>query len=294
MSEQLALSVLLPVHRGVVPEHLRACLDSVYAQTYPAQEVIVVEDGPLGDGHQAVLDSFVQAAPVMRRVKLEHNRGAGVANQAGLSAARCEWIAKMDADDVCLPERFRKQADFIRTVDVDVCGTTMIEFVDTIDQVRGIRAAVPTHAGISRRMRMNNAMNHSTTMYRRELAVEVGGYSELRYMQDYDLFARMIVAGARFANLQEPLVAFRADDGMFGRRSSRAMDACEWRLQHNLRDYGLFGTSRMWLNLMARSGFRRLPRPLMLVVYGLLFRRGRAPTTALSPAVPSRCESGPK
>ena len=124
-------------------------------------------------------------------------------------------------------------------------------------------------------MRINNPINHPTAFYRRQEALDVGGYSELRYMQDYDLFARMLVHGARFANMPDAVVAFRADERMYARRRSRDMTACERALQDNLRSYGLISTPRMWVNLGMRQGFRRLPGPLLRSAHRWLFTQGR-------------------
>ena len=93
-------------------------------------------------------------------------------------------------------------------------------------------------------MRFNNPVNHPTAMYRRELALRVGGYPAMRFMQDYDLMARMLAGGARMMNLPEPLVLFRAGDGMLRRRSARGYLALERELQRNLRSYGLVGRGR--------------------------------------------------
>ena len=103
------VSVLLPVHAGVPVETFRAALDSLAAQTRPADEVVVVEDGPLTADHDRVIDHYAASRDGVVRVRLAINQGAGVANGAGLQAATGTWIAKMDADDLLLPRRFETQ-----------------------------------------------------------------------------------------------------------------------------------------------------------------------------------------
>lgn len=292
MPNQVPISVVLPVHRGVTPDHLRACLDSVYGQTHAAQEVIVVEDGPLEPGHRAVLDSFAQSVPVMRRVRLEDNRGAGVANQTGLLAATGEWIAKMDADDICLPGRFERQVEIVRELDdIDVCGAAMAEFEDDEERVTAIRRNPATHEAIARRMRTNNPINHSTAFFRRSVAVQAGGYSDLRFMQDYDMFARILAAGGRMMNLQEPLVLFRADARMYRRRSSHAMNRCELQLQGNLHRYGVISWPRSRLNLVIRLLFRRLPPRVLRWAYRVLFHSHADASQLALPGLVNRCSA---
>ena len=136
----------------------------------------------------------------------------------------------------------------------------MWEFDDDPEHPTRLRTNPETHDAIARRMRFNNPINHPTSIYRRELAVAVGGYPQMRYMQDYDLFARMLAAGGRMINLPEPLVLFRAGDALLRRRSARGYLVLERELQRNLRSYGLVGRGRAALNLAVRGAFRVLPR----------------------------------
>jgi hypothetical protein len=122
-------------------------------------------------------------------------------------------------------------------------------------------------------MHWNNPMNHPTTFYRADIAKRLGGYGDLRFMQDYDLFARLLSGGARFSNLAEPLVLFRAGDAVFARRRSGAMRRCEWQLQRNLREYGVVGPMRRYANFLFRQGARTIPAPVMARVHHALFSR---------------------
>ena len=254
------VSALLPVHAGVRPSELAAALDSLDRQTRPAEEVVLVEDGPLTQEHGLILDRYAGSRPGVVRVRLETNQGAGVANEAGLRAATGTWIAKVDADDILLPHRFEAQLAALAETGADVCGAAMWEFDQDPQHPTRLRTGPTSHDAIARRMRFNNPVNHPTSMYRRELAVRVGGYPRMRYMQDYDLFARMLVGGARMMNLPEPLVLFRAGDQMLGRRSARGYLRLERELQRNLRAYGLVGRGRSIVNLIVRGAFRVLPR----------------------------------
>lgn len=267
MTEPDTISVVLPVHAGVDADHWGLALDSVAHQSLPATEIVIVEDGPLTPAHARVLEAFTATGAPVVRVVLPVNGGAGIANQAGLAAATGTWIAKVDADDICLPERFERQVAALARSGADLCGAAMLEFVGTPDNVVAIRSSPLTHDAISRRMRFNNPVNHPAAMFRRTVALEAGGYPDLRHMQDYDLFARMLVHGAVMANLPEPLVLFRAGADMHKRRSSRLFVRLEWRLQRRLRGYGLIGTPRMLVNLGVRLAFRFLPPSMLRLVY---------------------------
>lgn len=261
------LSVLLPVYAGVDAGHLAVALESIAGQTLPAHEIVLVEDGPLTPEQHEVLDRFGAGHPELVRVALPVNGGAGVANQAGLAAATGAWIAKADADDVLVPERFERQVAALRASGADLCGSAMWEFDEDPDVPVRLRTNPLDHDAIARRMRFNNPINHPTVVYRRALALEVGGYPTMRFMQDYDLFARLLAGGARMMNLEEPLVRFRAGDTMRQRRSARGYLRLELDLQRQLRSYGLIGPVTMARNLAVRWTFRLLPQRLIRTTY---------------------------
>jgi glycosyltransferase involved in cell wall biosynthesis len=240
-------------------------------QSRQVDEIIIVEDGPLSDQHHAVLEAPTSQIPVLREV-LSVNRGAGVANQVGLLLCSGSWVLKVDGDDISLPRRLERELAHAAMTGADVVGSTMLEFCDTEENVISVRKPPLSHAEIVRRMRWNNPMNHPTALYRRSLAVESGGYDgDLRFMQDYDLFARMLSHGATFANIAEPLVLYRTGDAMFARRRSPEMRRCEWRLQKNLQQYGVIGPLRRFGNFAVRQGARTLPPGAMAAIHRRLF-----------------------
>lgn len=266
-------SVVMPVHEGASVDQLDAALRSLADQTRRAYEVVVVEDGPLTVAHHATLDRYTSLPLV--RVQLGHNQGVAVALQAGLTAASRPWIARMDADDLSEPLRFELQEAVLRHDDVDVLGAAMLEFDTTVDQVLGTRRLPERHDEIVRFMRRANPVNHPTAVFRRSLALEAGGYQRLDHLEDYDLFARMLRAGARFHNLPQPLVRFRGGTSMLRRRRSPGIVRSEIELQRRLVAYGVVSTPRAATNLVLRTAFRWLPMPLMRQAYRLIFlRRG--------------------
>lgn len=264
------LSVLLPVHEGVEASVFAAATESLIDQTRPADEIVVVEDGPLPRALVDVVRSMQSTGPKTVRVRLNRNMGAGVANQAGLEAATGDWIAKADADDVSVPSRFGRQLDVVTSTDVDVCGAAMWEFDGEVDNLTALRVNPLTHEAIARRMRSNNPINHPTAMYRRVAALAAGGYPDLRFMQDYVLFARMLSRGARMLNLDDPLVYFRAGSELHARRRTRGFARFEWEVQRELRRCGLVGPVRSAANFVVRGTYRRLPAPAMRAVHGRL------------------------
>ncbi len=273
MSEPGTVSALLPIHRAIAPEFLRQSIDSVLGQTRPADEIVVVEDGPLSPGHDEVLRAAAARHPSVLRIRFQVNRGAGAANQAGLLAASGDWIAKVDADDISVQGRFEAQLGELARSGADLCGSAMLEFDGDPINVTARRGAPVDHASIARRMRSNNPINHPTAMYRRTVATECGGYPDLRLMQDYVLFARMLASGARMTNLSDPLVFFRAGGALHSRRSGRGFSQLERQVQHELLELGVVGGARAHLNFLLRMAYRRLPTAWGQWVHGHLLSR---------------------
>ena len=101
----------------------------------------------------------------------------------------------------------------------------------------------------------------------------VGGYQNVHFMEDYDLFARLLAHGYRFYNIPEPLTFFRVSDDQFRRRTSAGMWAAERQLQRNLVTYGLVSYPRSVGNFIIRMSYRKIPHGLLKRVYSLLFHR---------------------
>ncbi|WP_051246601.1 glycosyltransferase [Nocardioides halotolerans] len=268
----------MPVHAGVAPAHLATALESLLDQERPLDEIVVVADGPLEPAHEAVLSRWPSAPLAV--VRLPRNVGIARALNAGLDACSHEWVVRMDSDDVSSPRRVDEQLSEVERTGVDVIGSAMAEFDGSSGNVLGLRRMPVTHEAIAAYMRSRNPINHPTACYRRSLALEAGGYGDLDGVEDYDFFARLLSHGAHFANKAEPLVRYRVDDALFARRAGWRHLRAEWRLQANLRRYGLISPPRAAANLVARTAFRLLPPRLMRHAYARIYRSQPADTAS--------------
>lgn len=279
------IAVLITVYHKITDSHLDAALRSIAAQTLPPQQVIVVADGPLTASLNDVLRRWEQHyAELSTRFlihRLEFNSGAGVASQAGLQLVEATWTARLDADDIARPERLEKQLRYATLRRLDVVGTALAEFdaeavekgADPEDVIFGVRRLPEEHERILSYARWNSPINHPSVLIRTEAARAVGGYREIRGMEDYDLWVRMLSAGSRCSNMPEPLTLFRAGFAMLERRADPAVIRQEWHMQTTLMDNRLVNRPRAILNVILRTGFRLLPLPLLRRIYILLFHR---------------------
>ncbi|TDD66483.1 glycosyltransferase [Actinomadura rubrisoli] len=303
-------SLLMTVYDGDREEYVRdAFRSAVCDQTLRPDQVVLVQDGPVGPALAACLDGLVASSPVeVTLVRLERNGGLGPALDAGLQAARHDIVARMDADDVAMPHRFQAQVPLVRA-GADLVGAGLLEFgADTTDIV-GRRTPPSDPADIARYSRLHDPFNHPTVVYRRSAVIAAGGYGDLPLMEDYWLFVRMIAGGARMVNVAEPLVYYRVGDGAYERRGGRALLRSELRLQREMRREGFITGPQYWRNVVVRGGYRFVPtairRPFyrrIVAPYGARRNRSRSgtvpaddpdPTAEKDPYVPRHARPEP-
>lgn len=277
------LTVILPVYHGTDADELQASLDSVLNQTRPPEAIVIVEDGPIspavdevitqtcgGDGDEVDVDTH----PRVRRLRFTTNQGAGRASAAALEVINTELIARQDCDDISYPERFERQcAQFENDPELSALGTAMTEFSEHPRPDAHVRRLPSTPEEIARYMAMNNPINHPTLMARTADIRDVGGYTDVHFMEDYDLMARLVAAGKTLRNLPEPLVHFRTGEAQYRRRTGSDMWRAEIQMQRNLTAYGIVSRPRAVFNLLLRTGYRMLPRKIYSIAYSCLFTR---------------------
>ena len=271
-------SLLLAVWRRDDPGFLReAFVSSVHEQTRRPDQVVLVQDGPVPDPLAATLADLVAHSPVpVEHVKLARNVGLGPALDQGLAACAHEIVARMDADDVSLPTRFEKQVPLVEA-GADIVGSGLVEFGSSVDDVVGHRTP-PTDPDVIRRViAFRDPFNHPTVVYRRSAVQAAGGYTDMALMEDYLLFARMLDAGARPANLAEPLVCYRVGAGAYARRGGRRLLRSELAVQRRFRQLGITTRRQYVRNVVVRGGYRLVPEALRTRAYRALIanRRGR-------------------
>jgi glycosyltransferase involved in cell wall biosynthesis len=270
-------SVLLPIWAGDRPDFLAAAFEStVDGQTRPPDQVVVVQDGPVGEQLAKRVAELAGASRVPVDVLvLEHNIGLGPALDVGLAACRHPIVARMDADDISVAHRFAAQLPVIES-GVDIVGSGLAEFTDDPEQVVGTRTPPIEPADIRERARFAVPFNHPTVVYRRDLVLAVGGYTDFARMEDYLLWAKLILAGARVANVAEPLVKYRVGAGAYARRGGLEQLRTELEVQRRFRRLGFTTRNQYLRNVAVRGGYRLVPEGLRRAAYRRLIATYRS------------------
>ena len=266
-------SVLMSVYAGERAPWLDQALASIVSSTVLPAQVVLVQDGPLGNELQEVIVRYQSSLP-LQVLRLEQNVGLGPALNAGLALCRHEWVARFDTDDVLVADRFERQLAFLKAhPKVGIVGGWIHEFESDPENDAGrVRRVPETHEAILAYAQRRNPFNHMSVMFRRELALAHGGYQGELLYEDYALWVRMLQGGAIAANIPRILVKARAGRDMFQRRGGLRYVRSEATVQWAFYQGGFIGRRRLALNLLQRLPVRILPGPVRRWIYQQFLR----------------------
>jgi glycosyltransferase involved in cell wall biosynthesis len=206
------LSVLISVYGGERADYLERSLRSVWTeQSRQPDEIVLVKDGGLSVELEHVLRHWQRKlGSRLRIVSLPKNVGLGAALRAGLSLCQGEVVARMDSDDIALPERFERQLGFLaKFPNVDVLGSAAILINESSSHI-GIRRMPSSHDSIMRNI-WSCPIIHPSAIFRRDAVLRAGSYNDRlpRRQEDFELWIRCARASLRFHNMEEPLIIYQ-------------------------------------------------------------------------------------
>lgn len=211
----------MSVYRKEKSEYLRVAMQSMFDQTVPSNDFVLVCDGPLTDELYAVISDMKASYPdILNVIKLTENKGLGNALNEGLKHCKNELVARMDSDDISLPDRCEKQLlVFDKYNDLVLLGTAIRTFNENGDEM--IRSVKSDLSEIKHIMRRGSAFHHPTVMFKKDVVLVCGGYDPiLTRRQDYDLFSKIIHNGYHASNINETLLRYRTDEVWISRNKN--------------------------------------------------------------------------
>jgi glycosyltransferase involved in cell wall biosynthesis len=207
------VSVVMSVYNG--GPYLAEAIESVLRQSFQNFEFLLINDGST-DGSGELLDEYARSDERVRVIHQE-NRGLIASLNRGCSEARGDLIARMDADDVCLPHRFEQQVRFLEEHHgVGIVGG-ITRYIDANGVLSGRGWPSWSSPAVNGwRLMFETVLCHPTVMMRREVYTQLGGYdSTALHAEDYELWTRALFQ-MRIANLQDVVLTRRMWDGMVG------------------------------------------------------------------------------
>jgi hypothetical protein len=223
------VTVLLAVKDGL--PWVRDAVESVLAQTYEDFELLVVDDGS-SDGTAEAVEAF--ADPRIRVLRNDSNAGQAPSLNRGLQEARGELVARLDADDVCLPRRLERQ---VAVLDADPSVALVGTWMDVVDErsrlwgrLRGRVRDFPEF--VFAILADRYPWGHPSLMFRRDVVVALGGYDEsLAPSEDKDLYRRLALARHGARGVEEPLVRYRRHELQLSQEQADVQLRHDWQSQ---------------------------------------------------------------
>ncbi len=267
-------SVLLSVYINEKVENLKLALDSLLVQSVQADEIVLVQDGPLTAELYECIAAYVQKDPdLFNVVVLPENVGLGNALNIGLSKVSNSLVARMDTDDICYPDRFKKQLTFLQEhPEVSVLGTAIQEFDQIPGDLQQFRRLPEKSIELEQYAKYRNPLNHPSVIFRKEAVLKAGSYQDMPLFEDYYLWIRMIQSGFKIANLSEPLLHFRIGNDMIGRRSGYSYLKKEKKFLESIKTLKFIDTKQYVSSLLLKMPLRLLPKSMLSWLYKKFLR----------------------
>jgi len=262
-------SVLISVYHKEKIENFTAAIDSVINQTLLPNEIVLVQDGPLTVELENAIANYLNTHPgLFSVIVLPENKGLGAALGIGLQKCAYPWVARMDTDDICISDRFEKQVAFLeRNPEYDILSGYISEFDNDTGQALKIKKIPLNHDEAIRFFRFRSPINHVTVMLRKDKVLEAGNYQAFYLLEDYYLWARMILHKARIAGIPDVLVSVRVDQKTMFRRNHWKYFRNEVRLHAFFLKKKLISLPVFLFNVVLRFFVRNAPNFISTFIY---------------------------
>ncbi len=269
----MKFSVLMSIYYKEKSEYFDRAMKSIWdEQTVKPNEIVLVQDGKLTDELYIVIDKWQKRlGDNFKTIPLEKNVGLGDALNIGLDKCSYELVARMDTDDVAVPHRFAKQLEVLKNKNIDICGSWVSEFKNNEENIVSYRKVPKSHNEIVKFAKLRCPLNHPSVMYKKEAVIKAGGYQKMMWFEDYYLWIRMILSGAKFYNIQEPLVKMRVDNQL-ERRKGKNYILNEIKLQKKFLELSFIDEKEFIRNIFIRNLPRILPSVILKNLYKKLLR----------------------
>lgn len=264
----MTTSVLMCVSRENDAQYLADCFQSLLSQTMPADEIIVVIDGPIPNNLNRTIEEYTDQLN-FEVIKLNENVGFGRALNIGIARVTSDLIIRVDPDDICVANRIQLQTDYMKkNSEVIASSGNIVEFCSNNGDLQ--ERPLPTdHAAIVKFAKKRSPLSHPASCIRTQPLKDLGGYPPLRKCQDYALWSLMLVKGYRLGNSPELLVRMRTDNMMSARRGYQYF-LSELKLLDYQRDINFLNYFEYLSNLSQRFVLRFSPNAVKFLLYKYL------------------------
>jgi len=210
---QSTVTVGIPFHKSTDSLQLESAIKSILNQSRKPDVVHLIQDGEISQELEEVVNQF--QGSIIERITFQENHGLAYVLNSSINKTDTKYYARMDADDIALPNRLLKQLDFLESnPDIDILGSWTID-INNHDNELSIRK-VPTNDKHIKKFIWTCPLIHPTVVFRISSIKKTELYnSNLQRRQDYEFWFRCVKAGMKFANIPEPLLKYRYTEDWF-------------------------------------------------------------------------------
>lgn len=216
----MKISVLMSVYFKEKSNQLEACFNSLLLQTFKPSEVFLVKDGPLTDELEQVISVyktlFGNSGIELNTYVNEKNIGLAKSLKKGLELVKYDIVARMDTDDICHLDRFKKQIALMKKGFDFIYGSSS-EFQKLENDLnRGNIAVSPVK--VRNYLNYRNPIVHPSMMFSKQKIQQLGSYRDFRFFEDYDLNIRVFNSDLKIGFIQEAIIHVRLNESYGNRR----------------------------------------------------------------------------
>ena len=273
----MQFSVLMSVYKNEQVNFFKQAIDSIINQTVPPNEIVLVRDGIVGEQLQEAIDQYLETYPTLfTYIPLEENGGLGNALRLGLTYCHYELVARMDTDDISVPDRFERQLEFLKNnPDIDIVGGNISEFTNNPNEIVDYRIVPQSHEDISLYLKSRSPFNHVTVMFKKQAVLDAGNYEHFYLFEDWYLWVKMYLSGVKFANINTVLVNVRISDMANRRGGMKYYHSCV-KLLKFMKNNRVIGFGKYIKTRIVRfCGYVLLPNKMREWAYKKLLRNNK-------------------
>ena len=259
----MKIYILLPIYHGTEIADLKACVESFYFNLPEDIKLVICLDGKVKQEVAIYLATFEGLPSVFFHVS-DKNQGLSKILNAAIQEFKADWYIRMDSDDVMSAYRLERQLTLIKSNRFDVVGGEVLEH----RAGKAIHRKMPhTHDEIASFAYFRNPIVHPSVAFRADSFHKAGGYRDLQFFEDYDLWLRMLNSGARFFNDSEVYVEMTFADSDVERRRGMRYVKCEVRFYIDQYLNGRMNLKHLLYGFLLRIPTRLLPLSLFKILY---------------------------
>lgn len=272
MSEEL-ISVIMSAYNEKI-EWFEKSIRSILNQSYKNIELILIVDNPNNTDLIKLAKKYEKDDRRVRLIINKENRGLVYCLNKGLKISKGKYIARMDADDISNVERLMIQKRYFDNDDNIVLIGTQANFIDEYGTVLDKEDKVPTkYIIIKNLIRYRNVFYHPSIMFKREAVINIGGYRDIKYAEDYDLITRILMQGYKVENLEECLLSYRLRRNSISRTNVKIQLNSEKFIKKNYKNNDIKKDVSIYCCDKSISNFDKIRRKIDRIIYKFKFVR---------------------